>query len=249
MISLNFNAYALLQKSGLFLASLGVLAIPLTAQAADSTTSILDWDEVGAPIEKDQVNTFNVGEGTVDIEFLNPENFAVFEGAVTPEINSILNGENPDSDQSLHLQIDDEATMRTSFNGFKKDLVNISFFLYDVDIRYSKTWQDVVTLIGYGADGSLVNPTFEILGTSYEIDGNTLMGSSEANNDSADGNVKVSFSGIKGFDLIFSDGVGTNPHGIGVGDIEVQDVPEPAAVLALGVFSLVAFSKRKFVVG
>ena len=251
------NALALFQKSGLALASFGLFLAPATVQAQVSPASpvetgsyLLDWDEYAdTGVEASQVNTFDIEGGIVDITFLNPENFASFEGADTPQINSILNGDNPDSDQSLHLQIDPEdpfgqITMETRFSGFRKSLVDVSFLLYDVDIS-NNSWQDVVTLTGYGSENDLVNPIFEVLGSTYEVDGSELTGNRPADNDGATGNVRVSFSGINGFDLEFADGQGTNSHGIGVGDIEVEDVPEPAAAVALGIFALAVFSKRK----
>ena len=239
--------------------------VPAAAQAQDdaafssgSESYLLDWDEyTEAGIDRNQVNTFDIGSGTVNIEFLNPENFAEFGGATTPQINSILNGGNADSDQSLHLQIDpsDEIssiTMKTNFSDFKKSLVDVSFVLYDIDISSSNQWQDLVTVKGYGKEAAVVNPIFNILGDTFETIGeNTLSGVTNANNESARGNVAVSFRGVSGFDLVFADGNDLNlsdqtSHGIGIGDIEVKDVPEPTATLALGIVALATFSKRKF---
>ncbi|NER78362.1 MAG: hypothetical protein F6K42_02055 [Leptolyngbya sp. SIO1D8] len=265
MTSSKFNQLGFFRKSGLILTSLSILMIPISAHAEDSETVstsadsyILDWDDYSETgIDRNQVNTFDIGGGTVDIEFLNPENFTEFGGATTPQINSILNGENTDSEKSLHLQIDpkDEIssiTMKSRFSGFQKSLVNVSFILYDIDISAKNQWQDLVSLRGYGNEGQEVNPTFNILGDTLKAsDANTLSGFESADNNSSRGNVEVSFRGINGFDLLFADGNDLNlsdqkNHGIGVGDIEVKDVPEPTAALALGIFAIAAFSKRKF---
>lgn len=251
-----FNALARFKKSSLLLASLGALIVPAAAHAQASEVSILDWDTVPG-IDASQVNTFDIGGGIVDITFFDTNNFTEFGGALTPQVNTILNGDNPDSDQSLHLQIDPQgglgsAGFQADFSGFSKPLVDVSFLLFDVDFSSSDLWQDMVTLTGFGAGGALVDPVFTILGdTAVASSSNVLSGVTNAGNDTALGNVLVSFNNISSFDLTFADGsdlslADQDSHGIGVGDIEVAAVPEPTTALAIGAFALALFSKRKF---
>jgi hypothetical protein len=236
---LNKGKYAMLRPAGWAIACLSAVMFPTTAQAG---TLVLDWGSVSG-IDANATNNYTVGDGQVTVDFLNPENFSdiPFEGEITPAINTVLNGANPDDDPSLHLQIDPEeaggsVTKQTRFSGFAKEFVDITFTIFDVDIATNNSWQDLVTLTGIGKNGA-VNPIFEIEDASVVAEaGNQLKGITNANNSSNRGNVKVYFSDISGFDLTFADGpdifgVQQN-HGIGIGDIHVA-VPEPVSVLAL----------------
>ncbi|HEY9887385.1 MAG TPA: hypothetical protein V6D02_03240 [Candidatus Obscuribacterales bacterium] len=225
----------MLRTSSWAVAALGAFVLPLTAQA-----QTLDWDAVPDDRLAPADNVYNVGGGTVEIDFEGYGNFVGFGGSdLTPVPSTVLNG--TDAGKSLHLQINPSSglgsiTMKTSFGGFKKPLVDVSFLLYDID-RISSTWQDLVSLVGYGAGGVEVAPTFTVLGSTYVVDGSSIIGQSTAGNDTDNGNILVSFSQIAGFDLLFADGPnipnGQASHGIGVGDITVAAVPEPVSVLAL----------------
>lgn len=239
---------SVLRKTSWVIAPLSAFLLPVAAQAQTST---LDWGAGDATsIDANSTNVYDIGEGTVKIDFTDSENFTSFGGASTPQINTILNGENPDSDPSLHLQIDPKGElgsvqMTTVFEDFGNPFVDVSFMLYDIDISKGN-WQDSVTLVGFGENGNIL-PTFNILGSAPEANGNTLIGKSGAKNDSDKGNVEVSFEGISGFDLIFADGpdltrADQKNHGIGVGDIEVTAVPEPMSALAVVAVGAVAAS-------
>ncbi|AFY46633.1 PEP-CTERM putative exosortase interaction domain-containing protein [Nostoc sp. PCC 7524] len=266
-------------RIGCILAVAGATLMPGIAKAtvADNTQTLIDWDQLASgwtTPKSGDVNSFNVGEGTVDFKFElgSKTKFVAFGGSTTPSISSTLNGSQGNDNKSLHLQIDAEGvglakgdnsmTMTTSFKGFSSPLTNVSFMVYDIDISRN-SWQDRVIIKGF-LGNQVVNPIFSPVLTqntiqivnTYTLDG--VRGLSD--NDNGDqGSLLVSFaSAIDGFELVFTDGDGNgttrNPanHGIGIGDIKytvaTQSVPEPASVLGLlafGAFGASSVLKRK----
>jgi hypothetical protein len=231
------SMYAALRRATWAIVPLSTFIIPMAAHAQTST---LDWGAGDATsIDGNVTNIYDIGGGKVEIDFTNPDNFV----SGTPRISDFLNGTGSISDQTVHLQINPpgglgSVTMNTLFTDFSKPFVNVSFLLHDIDISGGGSWQDLVSLQGIGAGGSTILPTFDILGTSPVQSGaGELKGQSPASNNSALGDVRVSFSKISAFNLIYGDGpdASTNPssHGIGIGDIEVTSVPEPMSALAV----------------
>jgi hypothetical protein len=98
---------------------------------------------------------------------------------LTPAVNTVLNGANPDDDPALHLQIDADqvglgdpqysVVMDTRFTGYADPLENVSFWLHDIDIS-PDLWQDRVSIQGFLGD-QLVNPTFDFLSSTIEVQG------------------------------------------------------------------------------
>jgi len=252
-------------KLVLISSSFAVLLIPTTAKHSQAIT-LVDWDTIGW---QDGVlnQEFSVGTNTINIDFtLGDEaqfiNFA--NGAMTPSVSGTLNGSNPDSDQSLHLQLDANkvgafAEDPTPYSAmmdvnFSDSFSGIAFNLYDIDIGFN--WQDRVSVIGWGNNGEIA-PEFTISNADYveQVDSYTVDGITSSANDQDTSNVLVSFnSPISGFQLMFTDGddIGSeiNPfsHGIGIGDISytevpnVKDVPEPASTVGLVTLGLLGFS-------
>jgi hypothetical protein len=256
-------------KLVLISSSFAVLLIPATAKHSQAIT-LVDWDTIGW---QDGVlnQEFQVGTNTINIDFTlgDEANFVSFGSAMTPSVSGTLNGSNPDSDQSLHLQLDankvgafadDSAPYSAIMDvDFSDSFSDISFNLYDIDIGFN--WQDRVSVIGWGNNGEMA-PEFTITNADYveQVDSYTVDGITGSANDQNTSNILVSFnSPISGFQLIFTDGddISSNidplSHGIGIGDISytevpnVKDVPEPAStigLLALGVMGLSSRLKK-----
>ncbi len=260
---------SLLSKVGLLITLAG--SIFISATKANAST-FMDWDDYAAtwtPPTSGETKSFTSGGETTDIKFLlgTQTSFANFvNNGLTPIISSTLNGTNPDTNKSLHIQIDpsavglqqgaNSATLTTNFKNFGGLVEGVSFNLFDIDILGS-SWQDRVILKGF-AGGQVVNPIFSILDstTVKKVNNYTLDGIKAANNDANNGNVAVSFaSAIDSFELVFTDGDGNgtnlNPgsHGIGIGDIiYTKAVPESSTLLgllAVGALGTSAILKRK----
>ncbi|MEM6255172.1 MAG: hypothetical protein AAF821_19845 [Cyanobacteria bacterium P01_D01_bin.156] len=251
--------------AGLLSVTVGVAFQTAQAQAQN----VLDWEQIaqdGEWVSGQQSGSFQIGGGTVDIDFGLGGNsqFSDFDSPVTPDVNSVINGSDGDDDRTLHVQIDSAnvdpaanfVSMVTSFSGFGGPLTGVSFDVLDVDIAEDLTWQDQVSITGF-LNGVEVAPVFNIFDntTTAQVDANTVAGIQNSPNTDADGgNVAVSFAGaIDSFELIYTDGPDTavdNPkrHGISIGDIsfDAQPVSEPAALLSLGAFAVAGLLvKRK----
>ncbi|MBW4646154.1 MAG: PEP-CTERM sorting domain-containing protein [Goleter apudmare HA4340-LM2] len=262
-------------KVGFFIALTGTVLMP--ADQANAGT-LVNWDDYAsgwtAP-KSGETRSLVSGSGTTEINFLlgKDTSFASFGGSgKTPLINSTLNGTDPNTNKSLHVQIDpkkvglqqgdNSATLTTRFKNFGGLLEGVSFKLFDIDIS-SGSWQDRVILKGF-AGGQVINPIFSVFDstTVKKVGDYTLDGIKAAGNDSDNGNVTVSFaSAIDGFELVFTDGeahanrTNFNPgsHGIGIGDITytkivTESVPEPTTILGLlvfGAFGASSVLKRK----
>jgi hypothetical protein len=253
---------------------LSLLAVMTFSQLpANAAQFSLDWGDVaqnGQWPSGSQSGSFDIGDGNVEVSFQvgSGVQFVEFTSSgLTPAVNTVLNGANPDNVPALHLQIDADqvglgdpqysVVMDTRFTGYADPLENVSFWLHDIDIS-PDLWQDRVSIQGFLGD-QLVNPTFDFLSSTIEVvDTFTLDGIASADNDSNQGDVQVSFgSAIDRWSLTYSDGddiAVSNPgsHGIGIGDIyftvrddrdDPRSVPEPSAGLAIllvgaGLFTL-----------
>lgn len=261
----------LLSKVGFFIALTGTTLLPATKANAGT---LVNWDDYAsgwtAP-KSGQTRSFVSGKGTTEIKFLlgKETKFVSFSGSgSTPAISSTLNGTDPNTNKSLHIQIDPQkvglqqgdnsATLTTSFKNFGGLLEGVSFKLFDIDIS-SGNWQDRVILKGF-AGNKIINPIFSLFDskTVQKVSDYTLDGIKAADNDKNNGNVTVSFaSAIDGFELVFTDGAAHtkttnfNPasHGIGIGDITyTKTVPEPTNILgllAVGALGITLNLKRK----
>ncbi|BDA75643.1 hypothetical protein CAL7716_098090 [Calothrix sp. PCC 7716] len=257
---------SLVTKLGCVLAVIGASLAPTAAQANTGSTekTLIDWEAIARQQQWSTITsnssfnrTISAGAGQVDFGFLlgNGAKFTAHgNSGLTPAINNVLNGSNPNNDRTLHVQIDldknpkltvpagtafgqkfDNAlNMTTRFNGFGGALEGVSFALHDIDIS-GTNWQDRVILRGF-LGNELVNPIFRTPNGSNtlpnsvsRIDAYTLDGVRSVGNDSNSGDILVSFgSAIDRFELIFTEGslAKANPdnHGIGIGDIKYTSV-------------------------
>ena len=187
--------------------------------------------------------------------------------APTPSIDPLLNGILPDASPSLYLQQDSVAVANAVYAGFKFNnpggVTGLTFTLFDIDnAKGSLTgnaWQDRVIVRGL-FNGSAVgltatpftpaNISMNGAGTTYAnstFTGATVLDGLKSvdNDNSNDGNVTISFLGP--VDQIYIDftqasgATGSNPesHGIGIGSMTYQAVPEPLTLL--GAATAIAF--------
>ena len=189
--------------------------------------------------------------------------------ASTPKIDPLLNGTLPDESPSLYLQMDSGAVANAVYAGFKFNnpggVSGLTFTLFDIDNSSnsltSNSWQDRVIVRGLfnnSAVGLTATPftpsniSINGAGTTYAnstFAGATVLdGLKSVDNDtntSNDGNVTISFLGP--VDQVYIDftqapgATGDNPagHGIGIGNMTYQAVPEPLTLL--GAATAIAF--------
>ena len=253
-------------------------AIALGGTLAASTPALsasLVWNDIAGqfksgPDALTAPQSFAVGTGTVQVGFNvgSGTKLVDFSGHLTPEINNVLNGLEPDSNPSLHLQMNTElgqygnnnsVTTSVDFKNYGGAVQNVGFWLYDIDISGDKgadnllLWQDRVKVVGYKGT-TAVNAIFSNLGQNVANLGNgVLQGIASTDNEQDTSNVWVQFAGdIDSFDLVFTDGDSntvkrSDPdfHGIGIGNIEFKPVPEPATLGALGAFALMGAMVRR----
>ena len=185
----------------------------------------------------------------------------------TPKIDPLLNGTLTDTSPSLYLQQDSGAVANALYAGFKFNnpggVSGLSFTLFDIDNdKGSLTgngWQDRVIVRGLfngSAVGLTATPSTSAnisvngAGTTYAnstIAGATVLdGLKSVANDNNDGaNVIISFLGP--VDQVYIDftqapgatGSDPNSHGIGIGNMTYQAVPEPLTLL--GAATAIAF--------
>ena len=188
--------------------------------------------------------------------------------APTPSIDPLLNGTLPDASPSLYLQQDSGAVANAVYAGFKFNnpggVSGLTFTLFDIDNSSnsltSNSWQDRVIVRGLfnnSAVGLTATPftpgNISINGAGTTYANSTFAGAtvldglkSVDNATSNDGNVTISFLGP--VDQVYIDFTqasgslsGSNPasHGIGIGNMTYQAVPEPLTVL--GAATAIAF--------
>ena len=189
-------------------------------------------------------------------------------GAPTPSIDPLLNGTLPDASPSLYLQQDSGAVANAVYAGFKFNnpggVSGLTFTLFDIDNSSnsltSNSWQDRVIVRGLfnnSAVGLTATPftpgNISINGAGTTYANSTFAGAtvldglkSVDNATSNDGNVTISFLGP--VDQVYIDFTqasgslsGSNPasHGIGIGNMTYQAVPEPLTLL--GAATAIAF--------
>jgi hypothetical protein len=188
--------------------------------------------------------------------------------APTPSIDPLLNGTLPDASPSLYLQQDSGAVANAVYAGFKFNnpggVSGLTFTLFDIDNSSnsltSNSWQDRVIVRGLfnnSAVGLTATPftpgNISINGAGTTYANSTFAGAtvldglkSVDNATSNDGNVTISFLGP--VDQVYIDFTqasgslsGSNPasHGIGIGNMTYQAVPEPLTLL--GAVTAIAF--------
>lgn len=185
----------------------------------------------------------------------------------TPKIDPLLNGTLPNTSPSLYFQQDSNAVANAVYAGFKFNnpggVSGLTFTLFDIDNdKGSLTgngWQDRVIVRGLfnnSAVGLTATPftpaNISINGAGTNYANSTFAGAtvldglkSVDNATSNDGNVTISFLGP--VDQIYIDftqapgatGANPNSHGIGIGNMTYQAVPEPLTVL--GAATAIAF--------
>lgn len=247
------------------LVSLGGFLIASTPGYSANLT--LDWNNTNF-IAGDLDQTFSLGKGDINFQFelKNGTSFASFQGNSTPQLTEILTGTN--SGVSLHLQRRPSNNpnnrgsieLNTSFLGYNKGVISgLTFDIFDIDSSgnnsQNNSWQDRVIVKGL-LRGNEVTPTFNIFNGSNvsQSDSFTLDGKRSVNNNQDGGNVRVSFDQeIDSFTMIFTDNPGvvntssTQNHGIGIGNMSFQTVPEPSMIgglVFLGFLGLTGAKKK-----
>jgi hypothetical protein len=181
-----------------------------------------------------------------------------------PAISTFLNGSSTAS--TLYLQQDGLAVANAVYAGIKFNnpggVSGLTFTLFDVDNSSGSltgnSWQDRVIVRGLLNGNSVAstatpqnsaNISIDGAGTTYgSVAGGTVLdGLKSVDNDlSNDGNVTISFAGP--IDELYIDFTqasgslsGSNPasHGIGIGNMTYQAVPEPLTIL--GAATAIAF--------
>jgi len=263
MININKTVqYTLISVGGLLMTSSAVYGANLN----------LDWNNTTF-VAGGLNQTFSVGQGEVNLQFSlkNGSSFAGFEGVSTPRLTQTLTGTNPEV--SLHLQRQPSSSsnnrgsieLKTSFLGYNKGIVkDLTFDIFDIDRSANlptsgppnaSSWQDRVIIKGF-LGGNEVTPTFTIFNTTNvrKVGDFTLDGIRNVDNRQDGGNVRVSFEeAIDSFILTFTDNpnlvttTSTNNHGIGIGSMSFQTVPEPSMMGGLLLFGFLglAGSKKK----
>nr|OEJ78892.1 hypothetical protein A5482_12115 [Cyanobacterium sp. IPPAS B-1200] len=263
MININKTVqYTLISVGGLLMTSSAVYGANLN----------LDWNNTTF-VAGGLNQTFSVGQGEVNLQFSlkNGSSFASFERVSTPRLTQTLTGTNPGV--SLHLQRKPSTDqnnrgsieLKTSFLRYNKSIVKgLTFDIFDIDRSANlptsgtpnpSTWQDRVIVKGF-LGGNEVTPTFTIFDTNNvrKVGDFTLDGIRNVGNTANGGNVRVSFAdSIDSFILTFTDNPSlvttTSPssHGIGIGSMSFQTVPEPSMMSGLLLFGFLglAGSKKK----
>jgi len=184
----------------------------------------------------------------------------------TPKIDPLLNGTLTDTSPSLYLQQDSSAVANAIYAGFKFNnpggVNGLTFTLFDIDksndLLTSSSWQDRVIVRGLFNNSAVgltatpftsANISVNGAGTTYAnstVAGATVLdGLKSINNNSNAANVTISFAGP--VDQLYIDftqapgATGGNPgsHGIGIGNMTYQAVPEPLTLL--GAATAIAF--------
>ena len=215
--------------------------------------------------------TFNLTFGSIaDISISNPSRTSGISSQFvsnTPRIDTTLNGLST-SNQTLYLQENTTTANQALYAGIKFNTTGgvsgVSFTLYDVDNATGNNWQDRVIVRG-SLNGAAVSSTatpntaanisINGVGTTYgSVTGATVLdGLKNIGNDSDAANVTISFTGpIDQLYIDFTQAPGslntTDPdsHGIGIGNITYQAVPEPLTLLgAMTAFGFGAAFKRR----
>lgn len=162
---------------------------------------------------------------------------------------------------SLRLQQNNDSNSGTMSNYTKLTLtfptlvtLTSSFIIYDVDrVASGLSWADFVSVVATNNGSAVttvytVSPSYNQTTTYLGYDG--VQGIASASNTSSQGNLLISFGG-QAFDkieIIFSQrsGYGSSSHGIGISNIGLTLVPEPASSSLVVLAGLVLGLARRF---
>ena len=192
--------------------------------------SVFSWQAQGAD-EQDVFSGVNdtVNGIEVDISFVDDGN----SDTISLEHGNQYVGGDPDFDSTSGIEIrgvggvGDTSTTTVNFSsvtgsGMRDEVENVKFFINDLD---TSSWQDVVGVYAYDADGNEVPVTFTVLGNET-VSGNVITGG--AGNDSeteADGSVMIEVAGPVASIVIDYDNLGTGGQKMLLTDIHFDAVP------------------------
>jgi hypothetical protein len=224
---------------------IGVIILA-TFLAAPARALVLDWDQAawapGDLINSYDLNGDAVNDVTVQITSQQANIWATdpTSGSQSPVVNQTLTGGLSPAQNSLmlaaNLHTKSACTVQISFTGGNGALntpgaTNVSFTIFDIDIT---TNADVISSIyGVAPDGTHVAATISNVGSAVTLTGSGLLqelsGNGAAANNSANGNVTISFGSTLITDVFFNFG---NTAGapryqdIGISDVTFTPVPE-----------------------
>jgi Ca2+-binding RTX toxin-like protein len=199
------------------------------ASSLDSTDLFLDWTDQG--VDGDSIATGftqDTGGITVAVSFSNGG--VGTTATVEENAHFVEAGEPFDPNSGLGLRGSGNGTAWTTElnfsanggSGFADTVDNVSFRLQDVD---QNTWQDVLTVNAFDADGNPVAVTLTPAGDDI-VSGNTVTaGPSSTNATDAQGSVLVSISGPVARVEIIYDNAGTGGQLLYVSDVHFEAVP------------------------
>ena len=173
---------------------------PATVQSADE---FLDWSAEGAAgTDLSGGFTQTSGLATIDVSVTND---GALSGATVSGNTQFADvGEPFDTTSSLSVGGNGGADVATIDFQSDTSLENVSFRINDID---SGSWQDILTVNAYDADGNLVPVTITAAGDDT-VAGNTVSGGA-VNDDSnlANGSVLFEIAGpIQSFEIIYENG-------------------------------------------
>ena len=208
------------------------VALAMTSATASQGAFSLDWGNNPWPAGTTSPRTFTDVDGSgVDVT-LSFRLTGVGFVSGTPVVSATLNGADPDSNPSLHLQANFTTNRPADSNivvtvSFSRPVTGLSFVLFDID-RGGTSWRDLVTLSG--------SPTLTNNPAMNTVSGSAITGDGSAGNDTASGNVGVTYAGpLTMFTITYAPGPGVQSdpasQGIGLSDLSFAPTAAPASVV------------------
>jgi Ca2+-binding RTX toxin-like protein len=175
--------------------------------------------------------TDTIGGIEVEITFVNDGNAENF----TLEHNSQYVNGNPNFDATSGIElrglggIGDTSTTTIDFSavsgsGFREEVENVAFYMNDID---TSSWQDVVAVRAYDADGNLIvgGVNVTIFGNETEAGGIITAGAGNDSETSANGSVLIEIDGPVSYIEIDYDNLGSGGQKLIISDIHFQAIP------------------------
>lgn len=202
----------------------------LTEQPIDS---VFSWQAQGADeLDVSSGVSDTVNGVDVDISFVDDGN----SDTISLEHGTQYVGGDPNFDQTSGIEIrgvggvGDTSTTTINFSsatgsGMRDEVENVRFFINDLD---TSSWQDVVGVYAYDADGNEVPVTFTVLGNET-VSGNVITGGSGNDTEAeADGSVMIEVDGPVASIVIDYDNLGSGGQKMLLSDIHFDAIPNGA---------------------
>ncbi|GGA34073.1 Hint domain-containing protein [Neptunicoccus cionae] len=202
----------------------------LTEQPIDS---IFSWQAQGADeLDVSSGVTDTVNGVQVDISFVDDGN----SDTISLEHGTQYVGDDPSFDPTSGIEIrgvggvGNTSTTTIDFtgavgSGMRDDVENVRFFINDLD---SSSWQDVVSVKAYDADGNEISVEFTAFGNET-ISGSVITaGSGNDTEAEADGSVMIEIDGPVSYIVIDYDNLGSGGQKMLLSDIHFDAIPDGA---------------------